>query len=118
MATWFSFTYRGQKFEAKATSRSTRSGFAHDVVIRDEDYNIVAQETRHYLNRTWESYRFESCLHGAINNLVNAFCEYRVEDYKYLHGIQRIRKEKRAELTADLRREGEIAFQNVKLICE
>ena len=62
MAQYFAFTFDGKNYEARCSSRSTRNGFAHDCTVRDENYNEVSEATCHYLNRTWECYRFESVL--------------------------------------------------------
>lgn len=47
-------------------SANTRHGFKH-VCVLFEDNKQTAECTRHYLNRTWESFRYQSAMLGAID---------------------------------------------------
>ena len=59
-----------------ATVRSYGYGFSHAVTVY---YSFpVSDKAGHneykttYYNRTWESYRFQSCITGSINNVIYA----------------------------------------------
>lgn len=54
------------KTEIEAVSEKTRNGFRH-VAILKVDGQEVDKATAHYLNRTWESYEYESVIHDLIN---------------------------------------------------
>lgn len=54
------------KIEIEAVSEKTRNGFRH-VAILKVDGQEVDKATAHYLNRTWESYEYESVIHDLIN---------------------------------------------------
>jgi len=54
------------KTEIEAVSEKTRNGFRH-VAILKVDGQEVDKTTAHYLNRTWESYEYESVIHDLIN---------------------------------------------------
>lgn len=71
MARYFEFSFNGHKYEARGTARDTRNGFAHDIAVWDENHRDVTEASMHYLNRTWECYPFESCLHKAIEQMAD-----------------------------------------------
>lgn len=54
------------KTEIQAVSESTRNGFRHTAKLYVNGQE-VDKSTAHYLNRTWESYEYES----VINNLID-----------------------------------------------
>ena len=116
MAQYFSFEFNGHKYEARCTSRNTRNGFAHDCTVRDENYNEIATATCHYLNRTWECFRFESVLHSAIYNMAEERAERIVWLWKEENGKSRISRAKRDELTAPVWQAKENAYETIKAL--
>ena len=54
------------KTEIKAVSEKTRNGFRHRAILIVNG-NQVDSATAHYLNRTWESYEYQS----VIDNLID-----------------------------------------------
>ena len=116
MAQYFAFTFNGKNYEARCSSRSTRNGFAHDCTVRDENYNEVSEATCHYLNRTWECYRFESVLHSAIYKMAEEQAETIVERWKEEHGKTRISKVLREELTAPTWEAKNLAYDTIKAL--
>ena len=116
MAQYFAFTFNGKNYEARCTSRSTRNGFAHDCTVRDENYNDITEATCHYLNRTWECYRFESVLHKAISQIAEEQAEAIVEQWKEDNGKTRISAKKREELTAHVWVATDNAYNAIKAL--
>lgn len=57
------------KFTFEVNSRSTRRGFAHDCSLYLDGHKI-AHDTANYINRTWEAYRFQAVMMGAIDNAI------------------------------------------------
>lgn len=83
------FEVCGRKVEFVCDSRDTRSGFAHDATIII-NWRREREATCHYLNRTWEAWRFQSVCLACVNSLI-AQREYEVkEDYKRDNGLTRI----------------------------
>ena len=116
MATYFSFTFNGHKYEGRATSRSTRSGFAHDIAVHDENYNDVVNTSCHYLNRTWECFQYESVLHRAIGILRDKEVEREIEAFKAAAHITRLPKGARAQIEAKWREDYEKAIETIKAL--
>ena len=52
------------------TSRSTRNGFAHDTVLTKNGFEI-GRHTVHYINRTWESYQYQTVMGSLIWNIID-----------------------------------------------
>ncbi len=114
MANYFKFRFNGQTYEGRATSRDTRSGFAHDITVHDENYNDVTEASCHYLNRTWECYRYESVLHRAIENLEKQAVEDEIERFKEEAHISRLPKGARAQIEAKWHEEYEMAVKSIE----
>ena len=60
------FEFGGGKYQVICNYQKTRNGFKHTAVIRDERYNSICETKCCYLNRTWESYEYQSVIHKAI----------------------------------------------------
>ena len=113
MAQYFGFTFNGQEYEGRATSRNTRNGFAHDIVVRDANYNDVCEATMHYLNRTWECYRYESVLHEAIDKLTEEAIANEIYRFKEAAHISRLPKGAREQISAKWREEYDKAVKTI-----
>ena len=53
----------------RAEGWSTRYSWGHTAEVL-VDFNVVVRCKYRYYNRTWESYRFQSVLHGALSGYV------------------------------------------------
>ena len=93
-------TVNGNEYEFVNNSRSTRSGFAHDTTLFKGNYSI-GKASCHYLNRTWECYRYQTVMRCCISNLINGKYEDFIADYKAERNIKRMTAEKRAEADRD-----------------
>lgn len=73
-------------------SKPTRSGFKHITnVYLDGDF--IHTQTAHYLNRTWESYRFQSVMKQAMRSLIEEEKLAMRNAYKAETGKKRLPKE-------------------------
>lgn len=78
--------------------RNTRSGFKHTTeVFRDDSY--LTNRSNYYLNRTWESYQFQSVMRNAIGDLLGWMLRDYLEAYKEEHDIKRWNKTLKEEVT-------------------
>lgn len=73
------------------SSRDTRHGFAHDseLFINGRNYG---KNTCHYLNRTWECFRYQSVMRGLVYTLTEERKTQLKGDYKRENGIARLTK--------------------------
>lgn len=89
-------TVDNYKFEFICDARNTRSGFAHDCNLFLNDREIQTAHA-YYLNRTWESWSYQTvCMH-AVNNVIEDYLLH--EKYKYMAaaGYKRMTKSRRAD---------------------
>ena len=98
MAKYFKFAFNGTEFTARCNSRSTRNGFAHDCEVWDENYNDICKVSCHYLNRTWESFRFETVIHNAIGAIEASEISDEILRYKDEHDCKRLPKGLKGEI--------------------
>jgi hypothetical protein len=79
--------------EIKNEYKSTRSGFTHvSKLYRNNALVCVAK--CHYINRTWESYNFQT----SMKKVVSMAIEKEIAEQKRFQGIKRLTKEKRQEI--------------------
>lgn len=82
-------------------SRNTRSGFAHDCTLYEGDYEI-ATATCHYINRTWECYRYQTVMLKAINTLEGWQIDRLTTKFKNEKGYAKLTAKRKEELNSIL----------------
>jgi hypothetical protein len=87
----------GNEYEFINHSRSTRNGFAHDTTLFIDGV-MHGKASCHYLNRTWECYRFQTVMQRCISNIINTNEEDYIAVYKADNGIKRLTAEKRGQI--------------------
>lgn len=70
------------------TAKSTRSGFYHKTELYI-DSEFILECKCNYLNRTWESYPYQSVMKDALHNAI----ESEILREKNLKGIKRLTKQ-------------------------
>lgn len=75
----------GREFAFICDWRSTRNGFAHDVTMM-ENWNTVAKATRHYINRTWECWSYQSAILDAIQKAMDREVDWATRKVKRENG--------------------------------
>ena len=84
----------GNNYQFVNSSRNTRSGFAHDTTLFKNDCEI-ADCSCHYLNRTWECYRYQTVMQRCISEEIDREYNRFIENYKHSNNIKRMTAEKR-----------------------
>jgi len=73
--------------------KSTRNGFTH-VSKLYRNNALVCEARCHYLNRTWESYTFQSSMKKVISMAI----EKEIAEQKRFQGIKRLTKALRQDI--------------------
>jgi hypothetical protein len=95
-------------------SRNTRHGFAHDTILYKNDV-FIGETTAHYLNRTWESYRYQTVMKCCVDEIIKDKLDRFIANFKAKNGICRLTKAKREEVeTAFYNREDIKELQQVR----
>jgi hypothetical protein len=58
---------------------------------------MIGKATAHYLNRTWECYRYQTVMMGCISDIINDKYNEFIAEFKRENGISRLTKAKREE---------------------
>lgn len=90
-------TVNGKEYEFVNSSRNTRSGFAHDTTLLINGV-VKTENTCHYINRTWECYRYQTVMMGAVRELINDRRIRLERKYKEDNGFSRLTDKRRLEL--------------------
>ena len=78
------------------TAKSTRSGFYHKTELYI-DSEFILECKCNYLNRTWESYPYQSVMKDALHNAI----ESEILREKKLKGIKRLTKQLRETIVKE-----------------
>ena len=89
------------KIEFKNSARNTRGGFAHDTQMFIDGI-LEMTNSAHYINRTWESYAFQSVMRQAVYLRIEEERNKLVREYKEANNKQRISKDVKESLTNEL----------------
>ena len=84
-------TVNGNEYQFVNNSRNTRNGFAHDSEFFVNGINY-GKNSCHYLNRTWECFRYQSVMQGLIDNLIEERKAQLKAYYKRENGLARLTK--------------------------
>ena len=84
-------------FEFSPKYRETRSGFAHDCTLTMNGKEIAA-ESVHYLNRTWESYRFQTVMLKCVRKAIEQAKKQIVNNEKEKRGLKRLTQAHKSEI--------------------
>lgn len=90
-------TVNGKEYEFVNQSRDTRSGFAHDTTLFVNGYEEV-NESCHYLNRTWECYRYQTVMLKAVDTLENWQIDRLTKNFKTEKGYTKLTPKRKEEL--------------------
>lgn len=55
--------------------------------------NELAKNKIRYYNRTWECYRYQSCMNKVVCDLIENEKEKYINNYKYINNIKRLKTE-------------------------
>ena len=64
------YNVNGHEIDFHCSARDTRHGFAHDCDLFI-DGRFETSATCHYLNRTWECYRYQSVMVSAVRSAID-----------------------------------------------
>ena len=80
-------------------SGSSRSGFWHkSTLFKDGRPYMLGDAKHHYINRTWESYTYQTAMIDAVDNAIDKIASWLIDNYKYNNNIKRLTKDKKAML--------------------
>lgn len=72
-------------------SNSTRTGFSHQSELI-ADGSVVHSAKVHYLNRTWEVYRFQTSRKACVSNYIESITNTAAARYKRENNLRKIPK--------------------------
>lgn len=92
-------TIDGVKFTFVNDAGTNRSGFYHTTTLLQNGWEIGRNRSQYY-NRTWESYRYQSCMKATVNNVIKKELLEDFESYKKMHGVSRLPQKVKDEIEA------------------
>ena len=85
---------------------SNSRGWGHEVHLFRDGWEIAENRIRYY-NRTWENYRFQSCMLGAIDSAMTDIVERTIENYKRKNNVERFKKGEKQTVIENMEKENE-----------
>lgn len=87
----------GREYSIVNETWETSRAWGHKSTLVAQWGEVESRKVRYY-NRTWESYKYQSCMSGLLNSILeNDFKNYITRE-KENNGIERLTKGKKAEL--------------------
>lgn len=94
------YTIDGMPCTFVCSSRNTRHGFAHDALLLIDGCE-QGSDTAHYLNRTWECFRYQSVIGSIVRAHVREERERIRAEWMRSRGYERMTAKRREEYEAD-----------------
>lgn len=94
------------EFEFVCEGWETYRAWGHEVHLFKNGYEISSYRIRYY-NRTWECYRFQSCMLCAVETAMDKIMSREIENYKYRNNIERFKKGEKQRVIEDVRMNNE-----------
>lgn len=79
----------------------TYNAWGHRTVLFLDDREIARNRCRYY-NRTWEWYRYQTCMMGCVRKIINQIEDDYIASYKSKNDIRRLSKEKKEQALKEL----------------
>lgn len=81
--------------------KSTRYGFLHHTYLLLNNSELSNAKIN-YINRTWESYPYQTSMYQAVNNKLNAYIEFYKKLYLERNDYKRMTKQRKEEFEKEL----------------
>lgn len=92
----------------------TRYSWGHRTVLFRNNVEISNNKVRYY-NRTWECFRYQTCMLGAIEHEMEWAMNKALEEYKEDKGIGRFRKGEKEIVIENVKKENDYYKELVEL---
>lgn len=90
------------EFEFVNESYDTRHGFKHVSTLFVNNYKQI-ENTCHYLNRTWESYRYQTVMRGCVYKLIENRIGNLKSDFKNRNGYLKMTAKRNEEFENEIK---------------
>lgn len=74
--------------------------WGHKVTMFRNDYEMLSNKIRYY-NRTWEMYRYQSCMQGAVRKAIEEYKETALNSYRYKNNVTKIKQDLKDKIYAE-----------------
>lgn len=103
-------TSKGNVYEFinESWSRGGRWGHKTRLYVNN---NYIDDNKVTYLNRTWESYPFQSCMKDLIYKRIKDTLVDAINEYKALHNIKRLSKELRQRVEVKFKQDNSELYE-------
>lgn len=78
----------------------TSKEWGHEVTMFRNNTEYTTQ-TITYQNRTWESYKYQTCIYKCINQVIAEEVRNRLAEYKRTHNKKRLTQQQREDIIND-----------------
>lgn len=101
-------SHEGNEYEFICEWKNTRNGFKHECRLFVNG-KFETSATCNYLNRTWESYEYQSVMLRAVSILLEAHTEFLKDVFMSENGYGKMTAKRKSEFQAVLDADGMIA---------
>lgn len=105
------YTVDGRDFTFYCESHNTRNGFAHTCEVFEDNYKIGGAKIN-YLNRTWESYRYQSAMCNALESRIDGIKYHLKNDFMNKNGYAKMTSKRKEEFEKIVNEDKDIKVYN------
>ena len=84
------YIVNGKKYEFMNYTKYNRNGFNHNSTFYVNGM-YLGESNIHYVNRTWESFKYQTSMLGVINSMIDNLYITSKNNFKQQHNIKRLR---------------------------
>ena len=88
----------GKEYNFLCNWRKNRSGFVHEVELKNADGWTLSNFKVQYYNRTWERYRYQSAMSGCVSALESDRKELLKRNFMTEHNYKKLTESRRVDL--------------------
>lgn len=108
----------GKEYEFVNESGSTRSGFYHRSTLFAPNGRRIVSNKVNYLNRTWECYRYQTSMCGAVRMLINDRYDVLRNDFMNRNGYKKMTEKRLAEFKESNEYKNDASMNEYTIILE
>lgn len=91
----------------------SRDGFSHVCKLYKNDYTLLNSARRHYINRTWEAYTYQSVMLDCVRNEMDYIMQNAIDEYKKEHNLVRLKGSRKESVVEAVKNSKEYAEMNM-----
>lgn len=93
-----------KNYRIKSTAWSTSRSWGHESILYVDGFQVQRKKLTYY-NRTWESFKFQTCMRIVVEDYINAYLVDYESAFKHYHNKKRLSAKLRKQMMEQFKKE-------------